>query len=77
MKIVNEDDNRTKLGMEVLPRGVLKRKLNPNELGYKMYRSRNKKRCSICNSYDDVISEQIVLFGYVTLSFICIMCRKK
>lgn len=71
------DDNRTKLGMEVLPIGVVKRRLNPNGLGHKIYNSRNKKRCFICNTYDNVISEYVIIFEYYTIAYVCIDCKKK
>ena len=76
MKTVN-DNRGTKLGMEVLPRGVIKRKLNPNELGYKVFNSRNKKKCFICNTYDNITTEQVIVFGYRILSYVCIDCRNK
>lgn len=82
MKIVynTENDNRTKLGMEKLPIGVVRRKLNPDGLGHKSYRSRNKKKCFKCfkcDSYDNVIVEQVIMFGHKTLSYVCIDCKKK
>lgn len=76
MKIVNEDGNR-KLGMDVLPRGVVKRKLNPNGLGHKIHNSRNRKRCFVCNTYDNVIYEQIVMFEHKTSLYVCKNCKDK
>jgi len=76
MKIV-EDCNRSKLCMEVIPIGVVKRKLNPNGLGHKIHNSRNRKRCFVCNTYDNVIYEQIVMFEHKTLSYVCKNCKDK
>jgi len=74
-KIVERSDNKTKIGMEVIPRGVVKRKLNPDGLSHKSYRSRNKKRCFVCNTYDGVIYEQIVIFGHKTSLYVCKNCK--
>lgn len=73
----NIGSDNDKIKMEKLTTGVVKRKLNPNELGHKSYRSRNKKKCFVCKTYDNVVSEQVIIFGHKTLSYVCIDCRKK
>lgn len=69
-------DNRSKFGIEKLPVGVVKRKLNSTRLGQKVFNSRNKKKCFICNTYDNVIIEQVTMFGHRTLSYVCIDCKR-
>jgi hypothetical protein len=78
MKIIcnSENNSRTKLGMKKIPIGVVKRKFNPNGL-HKIFNSRNKKKCFICNTYDNIIVERVVMFGHDTVAYVCIECRNK